>query len=112
MAGVKLSPSDRFDLSLDATWTSSDGGMDPFSLAAPEYVATHPNTSFDFSQTHTYSDLDVTRFEAQLTARYHFNKSLWVNGAVRYADYSDDEPYLYDTSGSITFYSMAFGWRF
>ncbi len=112
MAGLKFHPNERWDLSLDATWTSSDSGMDPFSLAAPGYVAHDPNTSFDFSRTYSYSDLDVTRFEGQFSVDYHVNKSFWVNGTVRYADFSDDDPYLYDTTGSVVIYSASLGWVF
>ncbi len=112
MAGLKFRPADPWELGLGLTWTRSDAGLDPFSLAAPDYVATHPSMSFDFSESHTYSDLETTRIEAQVDATYHFNKTFWINAAYRYADYSDDAPYLEDTSGSISLYSVAFGWKF
>ena len=112
MAGFRVHPNENWDLGLNVTWTTSDAGLDPFALPAPDYVATHPSTVFDFSRTNTYSDLDVTRIDAEFDATYHFNKTFRVNLGIRYADYSDDEPYLYDTSGTMTLYSASVGWRF
>ena len=112
MAGLRVHPNESWDLGLNVTWTTSDAGLDPFALPAPDYVATHPSTVFDFSKTNTYSDLDVTRIDAELDATYHFNKTFRVNLGIRYADYSDDEPYLYDTSGTMTLYSASLGWSF
>lgn len=112
MAGLKLKPAERWELGLGLTWTSADAALDPFSLPADDYVATHPSMSFDFSHAHTYSDLDTTRIEGELTATYHINKTFWINAGYRYADFSDDAPYMYDTSGSISLYSLALGWNF
>ena len=112
MAGLKFQPSERWDLGLNLTWTSSDAALDPFDLSAPDYVATHASTAYDFSQSHTYSDLDTTRLDGGIEANYHLNKTLWIGAKYRYVDFSDDAPYLYDTSGTISFYQMVVGWVF
>ena len=112
MAGIHFTPSDGFSLDLDVVRTASDAALDPFALPAPEYVATHPPTIFDFSMSHTYSALDVERIDAQVGARYKFNQSLWINLRYRYADYEDNDPYMYDTSGSFDWISGSLGWRF
>ena len=91
-------------------WTASEAGLDPLELAAPENVT--PVQSWDFTQTHTYSDLDITWIEASLSTRYEIRDSLWVNGGIRYTDWNDDEPYLYDQTGSLTSFSLALGKRF
>lgn len=112
MVGVTVKPSETFDMGLSLTWTASEAALDPFALPADDYVATHPPTSYDFSETHTYSDLDTSRLDLQVDGRYHFNKAFWLNAAFRYADFSDDAPYLYDTSGSLSLYTVALGWKF
>jgi len=112
MAGLRIHPNDRWDLGFNLTWTTSEAGLDPFSLTAPEYVETHPSMAFDFSESHTYSDLDTSRIDAEFDATYHFNKTFRVNLGFRYADFSDDAPYLYDTSGTMTLYTASLGWSF
>lgn len=112
MAGLRLKPADNWELGLGLTWISSKAGLDPFSLPAPDYVATHPAMSYDFSLSNTYSDLDTSRIEAELDATYHINRTFRINAGYRYADFSDDAPYLYDTSGSISLYLLALGWSF
>lgn len=112
MGGVTVHPSERWDLGLHLVWTASEAGLDPFDLPADDYVAITPPTVFDFSQTHTFSDLDTTRVDGELSAKYHFSDTFRLYGAWRYADFSDDAPYLEDTSGSFNMYTFAFGWVF
>lgn len=94
-------------------WTTSEAGLDPFALAVPaDYLARNVNQSFDFTRTHLYSDLDVSRVEAGLHASYRFTPRVWLAAGYRYLDYEDDAPYLYDTTGSADLYRLALGWRF
>ncbi|MDX1584437.1 MAG: hypothetical protein R3338_12635 [Thermoanaerobaculia bacterium] len=110
MAGLRLLPAERWDIGLDVMWTASDASLDPLQLAAPD--RTTPNQSWDFSEVHDYSNLDITWIEASLNAKYEIRKSFWLNGGVRYADWDDDEPYLYDQTGSLTSFSFAIGKKF
>ncbi len=110
--GIVVKPVDRLRVDLSGTWTQSDAAIDPFDLSAPDYVATHPPTAYDFSQSHLYSDLDVTRYDAQLAATYDLADRYWLSLQYRYAELEDDAPYLYDTSGSFQRYGAAFGLRF
>jgi hypothetical protein len=112
MAGISLRPSEAFKLGFSLTWTESDAGLDPFDLSAPDYVATHPTMQYDFSQAHTYSDLDLSRLEAAVKAGYKFSPRASFFLKYRYADFEDDAPYLYDTSGSIDIYTAAISWSF
>ncbi len=112
MAGVHFSPTERWDLGLDLTWSSSDGKIDPFDLPADDYVATHPSTMFDFSQTPEYSELDVSRWDVSLLANFHINKGFYIGGRYRYAKFDDKQPYLYDTTGSINVLTGYLGWTF
>lgn len=75
-------------------------------------MATHPSMLYDCSLSNTYSDLDISRLDASPDVRHHFAKSLWLDGRYRYADFTDDAPYLYDGSGSVSIYQMALGSSF
>jgi len=66
----------------------------------------------DFSQTQTYSDLDVQQIDGSLNAKYLVSDSIWVRGAYHYIDYADDAPYLYDTTGRNHLFTAALGWIF
>ena len=112
MAGVRFDPTEHWELGLDLTWSSSDGKIDPFSLPAPDYVATHPSTMFDFSQTPEYSEIDISRIDLALLVNFHISKEFYVGGRYRYAKYDDKQPYLYDTTGSFNMLSAYLGWVF
>lgn len=113
IGGFSVKPNDRITVGFDLAWNSSDAGLDPFVFSVPaEYLAANPNQSYDFSLSNTYSDLDVTRWEASLNARYQASDALFLTGSYRRADYQDDAPYLYDTSGSLELYSLGLGWVF
>jgi hypothetical protein len=112
MGGLKVHPAENFTLGIHLTQTSSDAGLDPFDLPADEYVARTPTMIYDFSMTHTYSDLDMSRLEAEIDAKWKLSDAFWLYGAWRFADFDDDAPYMYDTTGSVDFYTLALGWSF
>ncbi len=112
MAGLNLHPTDKLELGLAVTFSASDASLAPFDLPADDYVAITPPMVFDFSTTHTNSDLDVTRTEAELNARYRFSDRLWARLGYLWIDFEDDAPYLYDTSGRVDVVTAALGWVF
>ena len=109
MGGAKYTKKDKMELGLDLSWMQAEAGLDPFALTADDYVATHPPMSFDFSQTNTYSDLDSTRVDADLWAKFSFGSKWWLRLRYHYVDYQDDAPYLYDTSGTYQYATAAVG---
>ncbi len=54
----------------------------------------------------------MTRWELGFDFRHTVNQLLSVWGGYRYLDFEDDAPYLYDTSGSVDFYSLGLAWTF
>jgi len=112
LAGLQYQKKDRLELGIDFGWTQSDAGLAPFELPADDYVATHPSMAFDFTQTNTYSDLDTTRIDADLWAKFFIGENLWLRLRYHYVDYQDDAPYLYDTSGKYQYAAAAVGWLF
>jgi len=112
MGGIRFEPGKRWDLGLHLGYTAADAALDQFDLSAPDYSATHGSMSFDFSQSHTYSALNVNRFDGKFDVRYKIRDDFWVRFWYRYVDYTDDSPYMYDTSGKVSWTTLAAGWNF
>jgi hypothetical protein len=112
MAGLKFQKKDKMELGVDLSWMQAEAGLAPFDLSADDYVATHPPMSYDFSTSHTYSDLDSTRIDTDVWAKFWFKTNFWLRLRYHYVDYQDDAPYLYDTSGSYQYAAAALGWVF
>jgi len=112
LAGIKIHPDDRWDLGLNLTYTASEGGLEPFELPAEAYVAITPATSYDFSKTNTYSNIDVDRFNFDAMFKYKFNEDLWLRFWYQVADFNDNDPYLYDTTGMVQWATITAGWNF
>lgn len=111
LGGIAWRPADRFELGFDAVLSEGDASLDPFDFDLPEGYS-NPNQSYDFTQTHLQSDLDFTRIELGVRLSYQASEMLSVYGGYRYLDYEDDAPYLYDTSGEVSFYSAGVAWTF
>jgi len=112
MAGLKYQKKDKMELGIDLSWMQAEASLAPFDLSADDYVETHPPMAYDFSQSHTNSDLDNTRIDADLWAKFFFGQNLWLRLRYHYVDFQDDAPYLYDTSGKYQYASAAVGWLF
>jgi opacity protein-like surface antigen len=112
MAGLKIHPSDNWDLGFNVGYTTSEGGLAPFDLPADDYVAITPPMSYDFSKSHTYSNIDVNRFNLDGMFKFKFTEDLWMRLWYKYVDFSDNDPYLYDTTGSVQWATITAGWSF
>jgi hypothetical protein len=112
LGGIKIRPGTKWDLGIYLSYTAAEAGLDPFDLPADDYVATHPPTAYDFSASHTYSDLDVSRMDGDLMIKYKFSDAMWLRFNWRYVDYTDDAPYLEDTSGTVQWATLSAGWYF
>ena len=112
MAGLKYGTQDKLELGIDFSYMQAEAGLAPFDLSADDYVASHPSMSYDFSQSHTYSDLDSTRIDTDVWAKIFFKENLWLRLRYHYIDFTDDAPYLYDTSGKYQYAAAALGWIF
>ena len=109
MAGLKYGADKKMQLGIDLSWMQADAALAPFDLPADDYVAITPPMSYDFSQSHTYSDINSTRTDVELWGTFRFATDWWVRLRYHMVDYKDDAPYLYDTSGSYTFAAAALG---
>ena len=110
---MKFKVSDTIKFGLDLSYVNATAGMDQFRFTRAEgWAAPKPNQDFDMSQVHTHSDLDTTRFESDLWGKFTVFRSAFIYADWRYVDFADDAPYLYDTSGEISWYTLSLGWSF
>ena len=112
LAGLKIHPGENWDLGFNLGYTASEGGLDPFELSADDYVAITPTMSYDFSKTNTYSNIDVDRFNFDAMLKYKINDDLWLRLWYQLADFSDNDPYLYNTTGAVQWATVTAGWSF
>ena len=111
--GFAYQPSDKVEIAIDGVWNDADAAMETFDFDVPaEFLAANVNMSYDFTATHLNSDLDVSRFELGVHGRFGVADSFGIVAGYRYVDFEDDAPYLYDTSGSVSLYSLGVGWVF
>lgn len=111
-AGLRATVTERLSLGVDGAWTTSKAGLDPLKLAAPGWAATHPAQAFDYSLSDGYSDSSVARSDVGLEGRYLIRPNFWMTGRYRYANLDDRDPYLFDTTGRIAYWSVSFGRAF
>ena len=110
LAGFAYKASDSFKIGVEAAYNVADAGMDSFRMLEGEaFAATKPNQSYDFSNTYLNSDLDVSRIQVGVNAKYKIKPSVWISGDYTYIDYQDDAPYLYDTTGTVDVYGLSVG---
>jgi hypothetical protein len=112
LAGIKIHPGNSWDLGLNMTYTASEGGLDPFELPADDYVAVTPVMSYDFSKSNTYSNIDIDRFNFDAMLKYKFDNDVWLRFWYQIADFNDNDPYLYDTTGMVQWATVTAGWSF
>ena len=113
MGGLKFKVTESFKIGFDLAYVNGTAGMSQFRFQKAEaWAQPKPMQNFDMSLVNTYSDLDTTRLESDLWAKFGIGKSLFLYGDWRYVDYTDDAPYLYDTSGEISWYTLSLGWSF
>ena len=107
-AGLTYHASERVEIGIDGVWNDADAAMDAFDFP----VTPFGQMSYDFSLTHLNSDLDVSRMELGIHGRFAVGEKVGLVAGYRYADFEDDAPYLYDTSGSVSFYNLGVAWNF
>ena len=112
-ADFEVSEKLRFIGGIIFNWGEAE--MDNLSAAYNE--GTPPvNFGFDhalaFAVWEDNSDLDIEEIEYYLGCTYDFNERLTINLNASYTDYSDDEPYLYDTSGDLLLVNAGLTFRF
>lgn len=98
---VNFRPVKKLNLTLSATYTDSDAGMDRLSDYS-ELCATLAGMdaySYDLHTVHTYSDLDITQTELTLQAVYQLDKHFSLGCGGSFLRYDDASPYLFDGSG-------------
>ncbi len=112
VGGFRITPSKKFNIGVSAAQTTSEQKMDPFDLSAPDYVETHPPMSFDFSNSHLYSVIDVSRLDINADANIKFKSDFWWTFYYRYSDFEDNNTMFKDYNGTINVLGTYLGWSF
>ena len=108
-----MDATEAFKWGLNLVWNSADAALDPFRMVQGEqWSAAKPNQWYNFTQTHTYSDLDTERLYGTIYGQFSFKENLWLWGGYTYQDFSDNAPYLYDTTGSADTFAARVGFSF
>ena len=109
MAGLKYQVKNKTEFGIDFSYMQAEAALAPFDLPADDYVAITPPMSYDFSTSHLNSDLDNTRLDADLWAKFSLSAKWWLRLRYHLVDFQDDAPYLYDTSGKYQYATAAVG---
>jgi len=112
VGGLRVHLNEKAELGMDIAYTSSTQSMDPFDLHAPDYEATHPSMSFDFSESYLYSQTSVNSFDLSTHLNYKLTDSSWLNFYYRLADYDDTIAFFQDPSGTYQIIGGFMGWNF
>lgn len=71
-----------------------------FAPISEEAAETLPHESLDFTEVHEQSNLDLTYYEITGDLYVNFTKRVGMIFGFIYDDYTDDDPYLVDSTGT------------
>ncbi len=85
----------------------AEGGYDSVHMDQPDPGV--PYADYDYSNIHTYSDLDQSYLELKLGGEFDLNDNLGIFADADYLDFSDDELWVYgDQSGKYYYGRVGF----
>lgn len=97
MFNVNYLPTEKLDISLEASYTKSTAEMGTIGFSSDALLA--HNCDFDLSGISEYSSLDITQMEAVIGVDYKLSEKWVVGIGLGYEKYEDSDPYLEDGSG-------------
>ncbi len=102
---LEFYPVKNLDLHLNGNYTMAEGSFSSINMVLPHEVVHHGD--YDYSEIHTYSDLDQSYFEIDAGGNVALSENLGLYANVKYMDYTDDQPYVYgDYSGDWFDFSL------
>ena len=110
-AGFNIHPAEKVELGLSLNYVKGEASMGSFDLSS-DFATRSPTSSYDFSRTPDWSDLDLDGLDAWIDVKYRFTRNLFARGAYRYVKYDDNEPYLYDLAGRNSLLYLSLGYLF
>ena len=104
---------DRIEAFASAGYTQADACKETWTLATvapaplPGFdLANNPNLLLDWSEVRDYTDIDVSRFDLGLGARYRSSGGYGLELSYLWTDYADREPILEDETGQYSRITM------
>ena len=67
---------------------------------------------YDFSEVHTYSDLEYGELRTTFGINFEINETVGVFASYSYYDVDDKRPYLQDATGSVDLVAGGLTWTF
>jgi predicted porin len=107
MLTANFQPMAKLTFSLSGAYTYSQAEMDTITFEDINgQLGFDPATSgmamydYDFTKVHTYSDLDIKKWDVSLGGTYQLTSRFSLSAGINYLDYDEDTTYLADESGS------------
>lgn len=95
-------PDDKWELSFHGSYTATEGSFEAIDVSLPEEMLDIGD--YDYSETHTYSDLDFNQLELSLKGERRISSKTSLYLGIAYYDFADEAPYAYgDQSGSVLY---------
>lgn len=112
--GLQVLPSDRLELFATTTINSASATIEGFSYNPGPLTSSLGGLDYVLhSQTMAgYSDLDFKRIGQTAGLHYRLTRSLMATGALDYAKYDDEEPYIVDVTGRRLSVYAGLSWVF
>ena len=109
--------SDKLSFNGSIVWNNGEAEMED--VDAGTFTGLDPNGSYAGMNHYVSlpgwednSDLEIDQVEYSLGAVCNLTDSISLNLNASYFDYSDDEPYLYDTDGDVLYVNGGMTMRF
>ncbi len=115
MLSANFDYSDKLNFNGSVVWNSGEAEMDGIDATLATYegdVIGSMNHTVALPAWEGYSDLEIDQIEYSLGVVYNLTDSISFNLNASYFDYSDDEPYLYDTDGDVLYVNGGMTMRF
>ena len=115
LLSVDFAATEKLNFNGGVIFNWGEAEMDNLSAAYNEGV---PPANFGYNHELAFavwednSDLDIEEIEYYLGCTYDINERFTINFNASYTDLSDDEPYLYDTSGDLLLVNAGLTFRF
>ncbi len=117
MFSADFTYSDKLSFNGSIVWNNGEAEMED--VDAGTFTGLDPNGSYAGMNHYVSlpgwednSDLEIDQVEYSLGAVYNLTDSISLNLNASYFDYSDDEPYLYDTDGDVLYVNGGMTMRF
>ncbi len=112
--GLQIFPSSRLEIFANTLYNRGNGAITDFGYDAGALTSTLVGLDYALqSQSFSgFSDLDMNRFDQVFGFNYRLTNELMLTAFGDYANYDDNEPWLYDATGKFFNFYAGVNWIF